>query len=156
MKIDLSILEEVGSVEQVTGKLKLANFEFRQREIKIPGALQLDLEVYRSRNSYVLTGKVTGELILECSRCLEPYKHHLEVQIEKEIDTSEIENIKAFYINPIILNNIILSIPMKPLCSPDCKGLCPECGQNLNQGQCECDTEMVDPRLAKLEDFFEE
>jgi uncharacterized protein len=43
---------------------------------------------------------------------------------------------------------------MKPLCSEDCKGICPQCGQDLNEGECDCEIETVDPRLAKLKEFY--
>jgi uncharacterized protein len=45
---------------------------------------------------------------------------------------------------------ILLAMPMHLLCRPDCKGLCPNCGQNLNEGPCQCSTENIDPRLAVL------
>ncbi|MGB9792836.1 MAG: YceD family protein, partial [Thermacetogeniaceae bacterium] len=56
----------------------------------------------------------------------------------------------------VIEEGLILALPMKPLCSPDCKGLCPVCGCDLNQQQCSCDTQTIDPRLAVLKDFFKE
>jgi uncharacterized protein len=43
-----------------------------------------------------------------------------------------------------------LTLPMKPLCRPDCQGLCPVCGKNRNREQCDCKAEWVDPRLAEL------
>ena len=48
---------------------------------------------------------------------------------------------------------ILMSEPAKPLCRPDCKGLCPECGNNLNQTTCSCDRTPIDPRLAALKDI---
>ncbi len=50
----------------------------------------------------------------------------------------------------------LLSIPMLPLCREDCKGLCPQCGANLNDGPCDCDTEQVDDRLAALKHLLEQ
>ncbi len=55
---------------------------------------------------------------------------------------------------PFISQEILLSLPMKPLCKETCKGLCPECGVNKNLQQCLCNTERIDPRLADLADFF--
>jgi uncharacterized protein len=55
-----------------------------------------------------------------------------------------------------VREEIILSIPMKAVCSETCKGLCPECGQNLNEGQCDCVVERIDPRLAPLLDLLKE
>jgi len=49
---------------------------------------------------------------------------------------------------------IITSLPTRHLCSQDCRGLCPKCGADLNEGECGCDRRPKDPRLAGLEDFF--
>jgi uncharacterized protein len=53
-------------------------------------------------------------------------------------------------LTPIVREEFILSIPLQPLCQPDCKGLCPECGANWNEGPCECHSEATDPRWAGL------
>jgi uncharacterized protein len=53
-------------------------------------------------------------------------------------------------IRSLVLEALALSLPMKPLCAPDCRGLCPRCGRNLNQGPCGCATEEADPRLEAL------
>ncbi|MDF2674142.1 MAG: hypothetical protein K0R09_2410, partial [Clostridiales bacterium] len=54
----------------------------------------------------------------------------------------------------MVMDNIILSMPIKFLCSPECRGLCPVCGKNLNKYQCNCNKNNVDPRLAVLKDLF--
>lgn len=65
----------------------------------------------------------------------------------------------VFYDEPVLpLEEIareqaLISLPMKPLCSEDCRGLCPECGKNLNAGDCACAKERVDPRLEVLKKF---
>ena len=53
-------------------------------------------------------------------------------------------------ITDIIRESILAVLPLKILCKDDCRGLCPKCGKNLNQGQCDCDLHEVDPRLAIL------
>lgn len=53
-------------------------------------------------------------------------------------------------IRPLVADVLSLSLSMKPLCRPDCKGLCPVCGRNLNEGKCTCAVEVIDPRLAGL------
>ena len=56
-------------------------------------------------------------------------------------------------LTPIICEQIILQIPIKPLCSEECKGLCPHCGINMNVASCSCHLEFVDPRLAVLKNI---
>jgi uncharacterized protein len=57
---------------------------------------------------------------------------------------------------PIVREEGILAVPMHAICRPDCKGLCDQCGQNLNQATCECEHEHIDPRLASLRILLEE
>ena len=57
-------------------------------------------------------------------------------------------------IDSLIDNEITTSWPMKVLCRPDCKGLCPVCGKDLNTGACGCDTFVPDPRMAAIMDVF--
>lgn len=56
-------------------------------------------------------------------------------------------------VTEVIENNIIIELPIKRLCKENCKGLCQQCGVNLNFSKCKCEKD-IDPRLAKLKDFF--
>ncbi|MGM0410127.1 MAG: YceD family protein [Bacillota bacterium] len=154
--LDLSNMDDVGNTKEFKVDLIFDDLEFRSQKIGIPEALHLDLKVYNTNNTFLLTGKLSGYIKLRCSRCLEKFKKEININIEKEIEKSEIENLDNVKIDEILKNNIFLNIPIKPLCDEDCKGLCPKCGQNLNKGDCDCDTETVDPRLAKLENFFDD
>lgn len=58
-------------------------------------------------------------------------------------------------IDPLVRDDIVIRYPSKLLCSPDCKGLCPNCGKNLNEGDCNCAKEQTDPRLDALKAFFD-
>ncbi len=58
-------------------------------------------------------------------------------------------------LDPIVRDDIVIRYPSKLLCSPDCKGLCPNCGKNLNEGDCDCAKEQTDPRLDALKAFFD-
>src|SRR5699024_11691418 len=53
-----------------------------------------------------------------------------------------------------VINEVILALPMKSLCSSDCKGICQKCGKNLNEGKCDCEIDDIDPRLAKLKELL--
>lgn len=57
-------------------------------------------------------------------------------------------------IEALVRDDIILRFPMKFLCKPDCKGICPKCGKNLNEGVCGCEIRSADPRLDALKGFF--
>jgi uncharacterized protein len=76
---------------------------------------------------------------------------------EREIEEDDLST--AFYENEeidlgqLMREQFYLSLPMKPLCGPDCKGLCPICGTNLNRGTCECKREWDDPRFSALREL---
>ena len=108
-----------------------------------------------------LNGIITTTLELQCSRCLSNFAKDVEVQIEEKLSTMENKDDDYIFIKgdviditEIIENNIIVSLPIRRLCSDECKGLCPQCGMNLNNSSCSCGDIDVDPRLAKLKDFF--
>ncbi len=154
MFINLSDLKEIGSRKQVSLELEFHNLEFVNREIEIKDPIKLELEVFNTRDSFVVEGKLKANLILSCSRCLQKYSSPVELDISEDVLKSKMEDEEELYLDEIIVDNIILSLPMKPLCSDDCKGICPECGQDLNEGECDCEVEALDPRLAKLKDFY--
>jgi len=126
--------------------------------------------LHAGRHNILVTGNFKIPLNLFCSRCLEPMVEIVEFQIEEEFkatmdvetgshlawDPAEVEEsnlIDSSHIldlTEVIRQHIILNIPMKPLCKPDCLGLCPKCGHNLNYGPCGCKEEEIDPRLAIL------
>ena len=56
---------------------------------------------------------------------------------------------------PLVRELAMLDMPMQPLCRPDCHGLCMTCGQNLNEKDCDCETEEIDPRLVALRDLLD-
>lgn len=127
--------------------------------------------------SIKVCGKVYVLLNLDCDRCGSefcfPLSFDFEEILEKEFSydkggTAEVfgeaENAKnpdvIYYegneilLDDIVYNNIFINLPTKRLCKPDCKGLCPSCGKNLNEGDCGCDTRPVDPRFDALDNFF--
>lgn len=154
MNLDLSNLKEIGSSKSIKKKVSLTGFKHYNQDIETPNLFDLELDIYNTEDYYVFSGSLEGILIMICSRCLEKFEYKIELQIDEELLKTEIENPERINLNEIIMENIILSLPMKYLCSKDCKGLCSHCGQNLNLGECDCDTTVIDPRLAKLKDFY--
>jgi uncharacterized protein len=121
-----------------------------------------------------VAGHVNGELELTCGRCLEPftmlvagafdlrYVPRVENVGEGEREVGEDDLTTAFYdddqidLSELISEQFHLALPMKPLCSESCKGLCPHCGTNLNTGTCSCNEKWEDPRLAALRDLSQQ
>jgi uncharacterized protein len=124
--------------------------------INVKGVLSLSGDILH------FDGQIKCDAILQCSRCTEEFVYSVDIEAHEEFshnDENEDDNIifiegDKIDITEIIENNILLALPIKPLCSESCKGLCQSCGTNLNNNACKCDDVEVDPRLAQLKDFF--
>jgi len=103
---------------------------------------------------------VTGDEQVELVRAyvpeseLHPLGKHkgedLEASFDPDLVDEEVYSGKEIHLLPAVREQILLSIPPSPLCTDDCKGLCPNCGKDLNEGECGCDRTVVDPRWAAL------
>ncbi|MEJ6952158.1 YceD family protein [Natronospora cellulosivora (SeqCode)] len=156
VNIDLSNLKDVGSFKNIKKQFEISDLKHYNQEIKTPYPFNLDLNIYNTEDYFVFSGSFTGILLLVCSRCLDKFEHKIELKIDEEIDKDNIPDKNNFQIGDMLKENIILTLPMKHLCSEECEGLCSVCGNNLNQHSCDCDTEVLDPRLTKLKDFFKD
>ncbi|SKC87144.1 YceD family protein [Maledivibacter halophilus] len=120
-------------------------------------------KIYKESDSIFIDASFSGKAVFQCSRCLKEFKSNISDNIEFYIPISENKVEDDSYINGHLLNlkmvieeALAFSLPMKVLCSEECKGLCPNCGQNLNIDECNCDIDDIDPRLEKLKHFFNE
>jgi uncharacterized protein len=136
--------------------------------IGVSSRVEGSVKLTRTNRGILVQGTLHTWVPVECSRCLKVFDYPLTVNIEEEyfplIDVNsgtpvEIpEDADSFTINEhhildlseAIRQNALLAIPMKVLCRKDCAGLCSECGKNLNEGKCNCNSEIIDPRWAKL------
>ncbi len=121
---------------------------------------------YNGRDLFI-EGNFYTRLNALCSRCLTEFSFPLEGEFqekfqhqsnshEKEMDAVEsFFEADAFNLKALLQETLILSLPLKPLCSSHCRGLCPVCGSNLNTETCSCEATGVDPRLEELKKFFE-
>ena len=140
----------------------------RDQVLGIDSPVQVNLEIYKAGDKYVLDGELRGGLQVVCDRCLEPYcwdmgttfRVYLALPLPEEDDTEielaekdlEVDFIRGEEIDldEIIREQIYLSLPMKSLCREDCLGLCPTCGSDLNAGGCQCHREQGHPAFLKL------
>jgi uncharacterized protein len=129
---------------------------------------ELAFDIFKDKDKFRLEGRVTSTLELPCGRCLEAYPLAVDAAFdlryqprstntgEGEQSVEEDDLTTAFYDNEeidlgqLVREQFYLALPMKPLCRDECKGLCPQCGTNLNRGTCGCSPEWQDPRLAVL------
>ena len=110
-------------------------------------------------------GNIT--LVIPCGRCLADVDTYIEYQIEREIDFNdedelsderleEMSYIDGYHldVDKLVYSEVLIDVPLRVLCSEDCKGLCYKCGANLNKGECGCDRVQLDPRMSVIQDIF--
>ena len=116
-----------------------------------PKDLELDTEIVsfelpiiveafaqRVSNTVVVRLNITGAMNEVCSRCLAGF--NIEINKKLNLNFSLDKSERFIELDPDIREEIMVDYPMKPLCKSDCKGLCPKCGKNLNEGGCSCGT----------------
>ncbi|MDD3165562.1 MAG: DUF177 domain-containing protein [Oscillospiraceae bacterium] len=112
-----------------------------------------------------MTGHVDTTLDCICDRCAKPFTEDISYPIDAvlvtEVQQEDFLDENCFLLqgndadlDEIVTTTFVLNMDSKMLCRPDCKGLCPTCGKDLNDGACDCRPE-PDPRLAALQKFFE-
>lgn len=111
-----------------------------------------------------LTAEAAYALDTACDRCAAPLHREFRLPMEHilvaSLNREDAEDLILVENNQLSLDelveaDLILNLPMKILCREDCRGLCPVCGKNLNEGLCGCRTESVDPRLAVLGELLD-
>ncbi|MEW6569928.1 MAG: DUF177 domain-containing protein [Nitrospirota bacterium] len=130
------------------------------------------LKIDKVGTEVIVKGSLTAEVKLQCSRCLKDFIMVVSVPVDvvyrpvEELRGEEIREIKGdeldmdFYsgdeldILDLLKEQIILNLPMKPLCSEFCKGICIKCGADLNQDSCSCVADEIDPRFEALKRFL--
>ena len=135
---------------------------------RIVAPVVLDFEIHKDKDRFRLVGRVQAQLELACSRCLEPFGLAVDApfdlrylpateastEVDREIEENDLET--SYYrddqidLSELLREQFYLVLPMKPLCQADCRGLCVQCGTNLNVGSCQCAPAWEDPRLAPL------
>ncbi len=134
-----------------------------------------EVTLIRTADGILVTGDLHTTVELSCSRCLELFAMPVRFSVEEEFRPSidiitgakmpitqedeEATRIDAHHLlelTEVIRQNLLLAMPMYPVCRSKCKGLCPSCGQNWNQAPCDCTLEDIDPRLAVLRDLLKE
>ena len=141
--------------------------------VQLLSPVRAKLRIEKLGPEVLVRGDVVAGVELQCSRCLSRFPKDIEASVnvvyhpveelkgEDKHEVKEDELDMGFYkgdeldIEELVAEQIILSVPMKPLCSEACKGLCPRCGADLNAGSCACATNEPDPRLAVLKKFFD-
>lgn len=167
MKINvLHVKKEIGSQQP---------FEFRipaeqllaERDLKqVHGEVYVTGQVTNTGCLLEIAGTVQTECVSSvCDRCLEDFTWSLKTRFvecfrsEDDEPQDDDEDIRLYKgdeidIDDLAADSIVVAMPIKTVCNEDCRGLCPQCGVNRNETSCACTEDTCDPRLAKLQQYF--
>jgi len=131
-------------------------------------SIQLDFNIEKIGRNIVFNIAFKTNVDMICDRCAEPYLQNIsdslkilytydhELEGQEEDDVYVINEATSFVdVAEPLRQTLLLSLPLKHLCHVDCKGLCPHCGANLNDSQCTCEQDQIDPRWEKLKILLE-
>jgi uncharacterized protein len=164
MKIELKRTSEDFSQKIQLGEAP-ADLKLQAEGVEFDKPVKVELTVSKSKDQLICRGKITAPVNLECSRCLLRFEEEQSADLDFVIDLSgTLERTNSeedsffvadpsssyFVLDDLVREAIILSLPLKPLCSEECKGLCPVCGTDLNKSHCHCVIEKTDPRWDML------
>lgn len=135
--------------------------------------IHLEAQVRKVGEEITIEGRVSSSAHMKCARCLRPHRQHLdesfevaylpypeELDAKDELELDEADMNIMYYtgeeidLTALVHDQVLLLIPVKPLCKADCAGLCPSCGKDLNEGPCSCSQDTVDPRFAVLKNLL--
>jgi uncharacterized protein len=137
----------------------------------VQGPVTLGFDIHKDEDRFHLVGRVRAHLGLPCGRCLEPFEWPVDAAFdlqyvprvtaaagaERKLDDEDFSTAvyddEAIDLGLLVREQCYLSVPMKPLCGEGCRGLCAQCGTNLNLGTCACVPRADDPRLAALREL---
>ena len=137
----------------------------------VDSPIKVEVSISRINDMFLLEGSISGRLEMKCDRCLDSYYHTLDSKFRSYLTTkspdenfNEIELFEEdmeldfitgdeIQLDEIIRGYILLALPMRSICNPDCLGLCPGCGRNLNTEQCVCSNNGGNLAFSKLSDF---
>lgn len=167
MKVNLSNLINGNDYQiNLDDTFEIDEIKTEGNDIKFNKPVEIHGGVYNTDDDIFLQAKVSFEYITNCDRCLKSTIKEevamLDYKIKTETDDEELsedelilEKGKVLDLKEPIISSIILSLPMKTICTDNCKGICPNCGADLNKGNCDCKDNNIDPRLAKLKKLME-
>ena len=145
-------------------------------DLKAAGRAQLVREHHGKHeliNDIRLAGDFSTRVEMSCARCLEPISREVGKQFDllyrpqgtdagrSELSVTAAEAEVGYYqgegllLEDVLREQVLLALPLRAVCKDDCKGLCPHCGRNLNQEQCNCAEPLEDPRWSALKEIKE-
>ncbi len=162
-----SLIQGAESAREIEITGELSSIEFGGALVEFISPLKLVAALKKASRGLTLRGEVKVEVKLRCSRCLKSFNYPLEFKADEVFalpeDLSHLpDEVEAFPIHkgridlePALKELIVLNLPFRPLCSEDCRGICPHCGKDLNVESCHCQQQADDVRWSALKKLKE-
>ncbi len=144
--------------------LSPADLDLSREDADLTGPISADFTLSNGGDLILLKGELHFSVKGQCARCLKDVTVALEAPLDERYYPEGTENLEedAFTykydvvdVTDALRESLLLSVPARFLCKPDCKGICPVCGADRNVAPCHCDTRTIDPRLQALEALLE-
>lgn len=167
MIIDLSdIIKNGDGAMPLDCNIDLTDVDFMGEEFKFSAPLKLTGKILNNSKNLELSAEVSGSMQVHCARCAKAFETKVEFPVD-EVLIREDENLVTapdvivfsgyeIDLTDIVVNNFLMNVPGRYLCREDCKGLCTECGCDLNESSCDCSAETIDPRWAALAEIIKD
>ncbi|MFH1045377.1 MAG: DUF177 domain-containing protein [Candidatus Omnitrophota bacterium] len=133
MKIPVDHIPDSGL--EIQEDLRPGELNVNRPDIAFSQAVNLSGRITKGLNTFGVDLKIKATMQLTCNRCLDEFTLPLEKKIHLDLPMADL---KIIDLDEQVHDEIMLGFPLKPLCCKDCRGLCPRCGQNLNEGKCKC------------------
>ena len=165
MILDVSqLIQNDGAVKLLDFGIELDDMQFNGQDISFGTPIAVAGDIKNISGVLYLSLNASVTFTTQCARCLEDVNVHHTFEIMEvfsKTEHDEIEDVTILDSGNIDLSEVtekafIGSIPINYLCSEDCKGLCKECGANLNRESCSCTDDYIDPRLSVLKQFIKD
>ena len=147
MKINVKRIPEQG--EHLTGTEPPTILDLNAPDVRFESEIRYDLSAQLQGHALLVTGKLKTPVTLRCSRCLQEFRKSL--MVREFVFHQELSSEDFVDLTENIREDIILELPQRALCQDECRGLCPHCGQNLNESACQCDKSHGDMRWHALD-----
>ncbi|HHY09703.1 MAG TPA: DUF177 domain-containing protein [Firmicutes bacterium] len=172
MRINISsLLGRKGASFKVNERVASEFLESNPEILHALSPIEVQLTVTNTGNGFLVQGELGLAVGLQCSRCLDEFELKLQARVEEEFRSTPLKPEEAeedeFMVEEIplvegdeldladlIRESVLMNIPMKSVCEPDCPGLCPVCGIRLADETCDCLSPEVDIRMAPLQELL--
>ena len=153
----LELTRRAGTLKDIAVSLPVADFAFGDDRIVVTRDINVELHIESVQGGLVVQGETSCSTTMLCRRCLREVSADIQVVID-EIYRSVPDNPDAYVLEgeqvdlmPMVRETMLLALPDAPLCKPDCPGLCPQCGADMQSDPCQCQAQRTDERWSVLD-----